>query len=176
MTFTGSGCSKRKANLHLVLFGSEETASRSLQVCQQKVTHRRLEKTELAAIAQNYPSMSSKELERFREEESLGQSHPKKRSPFCVCADIRAAHTLVKVRKAEWGYKCCKADSQSETVWVNINGDVSFSIATCWWFKFAGLLGRFVGYMLYQRWFMHMITSKKFSLVKRSSSSCGFGC
>ena len=39
---------------------------------------------------------------------------------FCVSADIKAAHRLVKIRKSDWGYLCCRADSESTTVWVNI--------------------------------------------------------
>ena len=30
-----------------------------------------------------------------------------KDAPFCVSADIRAAHRLVKVRRKDWGYMCC---------------------------------------------------------------------
>jgi len=211
-----------------VCLGVEKPLPRSPQVCQQKLKHRRLDETEFAAIAQNYPSaqLSSKELEdKFREEESLGRMHPSKmgvlkqeygsklrvasmaaiqkpdgsvrplhdathsvmvnhaikyqdkidcpgpaeiasivretsetgEAPFCVSADIRAAHRLVKVRKEDWGYMCCKADSQSDTVWVNRTGTFGISSAPYWWFKLAGLLGRFIGYMFHNRWFMHMI-------------------
>lgn len=80
-----------------------------------------------------------------------------KDAPFCVSADIRAAHRLVKVRRKDWGYMCCKADSSSDTVWVNKTGTFGISSAPYWWFKLAGLLGRFIGYMFHQRWFMHMI-------------------
>ena len=78
-------------------------------------------------------------------------------APFCVSADIRAAHRLVKVRRADWGYMCCKADSQSDVIWVNRTGTFGISSAPYWWSKLAGLLGRFVGYMFHQRWMMHMI-------------------
>ena len=211
-----------------VCLGVEKPLPRSPQVCNQKLKHRRLDDTEFAAIAQNYPSaqLSSKELEeKFREEEALGRMHPSKigvlrqeygdrvriasmaaiqkpdgsvrplhdathsvmvnhaikyqdkidcpgpaeiaaivretsetgDAPFCVSADIRAAHRLVKVRKEDWGYMCCKADSQSDTIWVNRTGTFGISSAPYWWFKLAGLLGRFIGYMFHQRWFMHMI-------------------
>jgi len=211
-----------------VCLGVEKPLPRSGQVCYQKLKHRRLDDTEFAAIAQNYPSaqFSSKELEgKFREEESLDRMFPSKigvlqqeygdklriasmaaiqkpdgsvrplhdathsvmvnhaikyqdkidcpgpaeiasivretsetkDAPFCVSADIRAAHRLVKVRKKDWGYMCCKADSKSDTVWVNKTGTFGISSAPYWWFKLAGLLGRFIGYMFHQRWFMHMI-------------------
>ena len=211
-----------------VCLGVEKPLPRSVQVCRKKLKHRRLDDTEFAAIAQNYPSaqMSSKELEeKFREEESLDRMFPSKvgvlqqeygdklrvaamaaiqkpdgsvrplhdathsvmvnhaikyqdkidcpgpaeiaaivretsesgDAPFCVSADIRAAHRLVKIRRRDWGYMCCKADSSTDTVWVNKTGTFGISSAPYWWFKLAGLLGRFIGYMFHQRWFMHMI-------------------
>eukprot|EP00435_Cladocopium_sp_Y103_P038160 s256_g10.t1 len=78
-------------------------------------------------------------------------------APFCISADIKAAHRLVKVRKADWGYMCCRADSSTDTVWVNHTGTFGVSSAPYWWAKLAGLLGRFVGYMFHQRWMMQMI-------------------
>lgn len=80
-----------------------------------------------------------------------------KEAPFCVSADIRAAHRLVKVRKQDWGYMCCKADSHSDTIWVNRTGTFGISSAPYWWSKLAGIIGRFVGYLFHQRWMMHMI-------------------
>ena len=80
-----------------------------------------------------------------------------KGAPFCVSADIRAAHRLVKIRRSDWGYMCCKADSNSDTIWVNRVGTFGVSIAPYWWSKLAGLIGRFVGYLFHQRWMMHMI-------------------
>ena len=76
---------------------------------------------------------------------------------FCVSADIKAAHRLVKIRKSDWGYLCCRADSESTTVWVNHTGTFGVSSAPYWWAKLAGLLGRFVGYMFHKRWMMQMI-------------------
>ena len=78
-------------------------------------------------------------------------------APFCVSADIKAAHRLVKVRKVDWGYTCCRADSSSDTVWVNHTGTFGVSSAPYWWAKLAGLLGRFVGFLFHQRWMMQMI-------------------
>ena len=211
-----------------VCLGVEKPLPRSPQVCRPKLKHRRLDDTEFAAIAQNYPSaqISSKELEeKFHEEEALGRMHPTKlgvlrqqygdrvrvaamaaiqkpdgtvrplhdathsvmvnhaikyqdkidcpgpaeiasvvretaesqEAPFCVSADIRAAHRLVKVRACDWGYMCCKADSKSETIWVNRTGTFGISSAPYWWFKLAALIGRFVGFLFQQRWLMHMI-------------------
>eukprot|EP00435_Cladocopium_sp_Y103_P025990 s72_g6.t1 len=78
-------------------------------------------------------------------------------APFCVSADIKAAHRLVKIRSCDWGYMCCRADSNSDVVWVNHTGTFGISSAPYWWAKIAGLIGRFVGYMFHQRWMMQMI-------------------
>ena len=76
---------------------------------------------------------------------------------FCVSADIKAAHRLVKIRKKDWGFMCCRSDSNSDTVWVNHTGTFGISSAPYWWAKLAGLLGRFVGYIFSRRWMMQMI-------------------
>ena len=76
---------------------------------------------------------------------------------FCVSADIKAAHRLVKVRRADWGYMCCRADSSSDVVWVNQVGTFGISSAPYWWAKLAALVGRFVGYLFHDRWMMQMI-------------------
>ena len=76
---------------------------------------------------------------------------------FCVSADIKAAHRLVKIRRCDWGLLCCRADSGSTTVWVNKNGTFGVSSAPYWWSKLAGMLGRFVGYLFHKRWMMQMI-------------------
>ena len=86
-----------------------------------------------------------------RETTSTGEA------PFCVSADIKAAHRLVKVKQDDWGYICCRADSGSDAVWVNRTGTFGVSSAPYWWAKLAGLLGRFVGYLMQVRWFMQMI-------------------
>eukprot|EP00435_Cladocopium_sp_Y103_P055965 s367_g18.t1 len=78
-------------------------------------------------------------------------------APFCVSADIKAAHRLVKIRSRDWGYMCCRSDSSSDVVWVNHTGTFGISSAPYWWAKLAGLIGRFVGYLFHQRWFMQMI-------------------
>ena len=85
------------------------------------------------------------------------EAHDTGEAPFCVSADIKAAHRLVKVRKQDWGYMCCRADSNSDTVWVNHTGTFGVSSAPYWWAKLAALLGRFVGYLFHDRWFMQMI-------------------
>ena len=56
-----------------------------------------------------------------------------KEAPFCVSADIKAAHRLVKVRKVDWRYTCCRADSNSDTIWVNRTGTFGVSSAPYWW-------------------------------------------
>ena len=85
------------------------------------------------------------------------ESSETQEAPFCVSADIKAAHRLVKVRQADWGYLCCRANSSSDTVWVNRVGTFGVSSAPYWWAKLAGLIGRFVGYIFQSRWFMQMI-------------------
>eukprot|EP00435_Cladocopium_sp_Y103_P004193 s6226_g1.t1 len=86
-----------------------------------------------------------------RETSSTGEA------PFCVSADIKAAHRLVKIRRRDWGYLCCRTTSSSDTVWVNHTGTFGVSSAPYWWAKLAGLVGRFVGYLFHMRWFLHMI-------------------
>ena len=76
---------------------------------------------------------------------------------FCVSADIKAAHRLVKIRRSDWGYMCCRADSSSDVVWVNQVGTFGISSAPYWWAKLAALVGRFVGYLFHNRWLMQMI-------------------
>ena len=78
-------------------------------------------------------------------------------APFCVSADIKAAHRLVKIRKADWGYMCCRVDSSSETVWVNQVGTFGISSAPFWWSKLCGLIGRFVMYCMQDNWLLRMI-------------------
>ena len=78
-------------------------------------------------------------------------------APFCVSADIKAAHRLVKVRESDWGYMCCRTDSSSDTVWVNRTGTFGVASAPYWWAKLSGLIGRFVGHVMQQYWFLHMI-------------------
>ena len=76
-------------------------------------------------------------------------------APFCVSADIKAAHRLVKIGKSDWGYMCCRVDSSSETVWVNRVGTFGISSAPFWWSKLCGLIGRFVMHCMH--WLLHMI-------------------
>ena len=78
-------------------------------------------------------------------------------APFCVRADIKAAHRLVKIRRSDWGFICCRADSTSDTVWVNQVGTFGVSSAPYWWAKLAGILGRFVAYVFHDKWVMQMI-------------------
>eukprot|EP00435_Cladocopium_sp_Y103_P018494 s3398_g4.t1 len=211
-----------------VYVGVGKPLPRSPQVFPLKTKHRKLDETEFAPIAENYPSaqISSEELEKkFREEEQLGRMHPSKlgvlkqeygdrlriaamaaiakpdgsvrplhdathsvmvnheivyrdkilcpgpseiaaivreatdtrEATFCVSADIKAAHRLVKIRKADWGLLCCKANSSSDTVWVNRTGTFGVSSAPYWWAKLVAMIGRFVGYLFHTRWMMQMI-------------------
>ena len=78
-------------------------------------------------------------------------------APFCVSADIRAAHRLVKIRKEDWPYICCRADSLSETVWINKTGTFGVSSAPYWWSKLFAAVGRFVGHVMQASPFWHLV-------------------
>ena len=47
--------------------------------------------------------------------------------PFCVSADVTAAHRLSKVREQDWPYLACRADDSSPTIWVNTVGTFGVS-------------------------------------------------
>ena len=76
---------------------------------------------------------------------------------FCVSADIKAAHRLVKIREADWPYICCRADSLSETVWINKTGTFGVSSAPYWWSKLFAAIGRFVGHVMQTTVFWHLV-------------------
>ena len=78
-------------------------------------------------------------------------------APFCVSADIKAAHRLVKVRRCDWPYMCCKANTDSPTVWVNKVGTFGISSAPYWWAKLFAMVGRFVGHLMANAWFLHLV-------------------
>ena len=78
-------------------------------------------------------------------------------APFAFSADIRAAHRLVKIRPSDWGFLACRADSESQTVWINKCGTFGISSAPYWWAKLFSLVGRFVGHVMASIWFMHMV-------------------
>ena len=85
------------------------------------------------------------------------ESIESREAPFCVSADIRAAHRLVKIRKCDWPFMACRADSNSTTVWVNRVGTFGISSAPYWWSKLFGLVGRFVGHLMGCVWFIHLV-------------------
>eukprot|EP00435_Cladocopium_sp_Y103_P032400 s670_g8.t1 len=78
-------------------------------------------------------------------------------APFCVSADIKAAHRLVKVRRCDWPYMCCRADTMSQRVWVNRVGTFGISSAPYWWSKLFSLVGRLVGHLMMTAWFLHVV-------------------
>ena len=80
-----------------------------------------------------------------------------KEACFCVSADIKAAHRLVKVREEDWPYMCCRADSQSDTVWVNKTGTFGVASAPYWWAKLFACIGRFVGHIMQATVFWHLV-------------------
>eukprot|EP00435_Cladocopium_sp_Y103_P066172 s60_g28.t1 len=85
------------------------------------------------------------------------ESVESREAPFCVSADIKAAHRLVKIRRRDWPYMCCRADTASQTVWVNKVGTFGISSAPYWWSKLFSLVGRFVGYLMMNSWFLHLV-------------------
>ena len=78
-------------------------------------------------------------------------------APFCVSADIQAAHRLVKVREADWGYLACKSDSNSNVLWLNRVGTFGVSSAPYWWARLMALIGRYVGHLMGTHWFLQMV-------------------
>eukprot|EP00435_Cladocopium_sp_Y103_P004894 s4940_g1.t1 len=80
-----------------------------------------------------------------------------KEAAFCVSADIKSAHRLVEVRQSDWPYLCCRADSLSETVWINKTGTFGVSSAPYWWAKLFAAIGRFVGHLMQSSPFWHMV-------------------
>eukprot|EP00435_Cladocopium_sp_Y103_P002248 s5620_g1.t1 len=85
------------------------------------------------------------------------ESRETKEAPFAVSADISAAHRLVKIRRKDWAYMACRADSDSATVWVNRVGTFGISSAPYWWAKLFALVGRFVGHLMMDHWFLHLV-------------------
>ena len=77
-------------------------------------------------------------------------------APFCVSADIKAAHRLVKVRRCDWPYICCKANTDSPAVWVSKVGTFGISSAPYWWAKLFAMVGRFVGHLM-MNVFLHLV-------------------
>ena len=78
-------------------------------------------------------------------------------APFCVSADIQAAHRLVKVREADWGYLACKSDSNSNVLWLNRVGTFGVASAPYWWARLMALIGRYVGHLMGTHWFLQMV-------------------
>ena len=78
-------------------------------------------------------------------------------APFAVAADIKSAHRLVKIKREDWGYMCCRADSSSDVVWCNRVGTFGISSAPYWWARLFSLIGRFVSYILGNELFYHMV-------------------
>lgn len=80
-----------------------------------------------------------------------------KEGSFAVSADISSAHRLVKVRRCDWAYMACRADSNSSTVWVNRVGTFGISSAPYWRAKLFSLVGRYVGHLMGTLWFLHLV-------------------
>ena len=78
-------------------------------------------------------------------------------APFCLSADIRAAHRLFKIRESDWSYLACKCDSNSPVVWANRVGTFGVSSTPYWWSRLMGLIGRFSAYVMGTSWFMQVI-------------------
>ncbi|CAE7822684.1 unnamed protein product, partial [Symbiodinium necroappetens] len=77
--------------------------------------------------------------------------------PFCVSADVTAAHRLSKVRKQDWPYLACRVDDTSPTIWVNTVGTFGVSSASFSWSRLFGIIGRVVTRCLMQVLFFHLV-------------------
>ena len=75
---------------------------------------------------------------------------------FGITADVSAAHRLVKHRRKDHPLMACKADSTSSVVWVNTVGTFGLSVASFWWSRLFGLVGRTVARALLQEWFYQL--------------------
>ena len=78
-------------------------------------------------------------------------------APFCVSADIQAAHRLVKIREGDWGYLACRSDSNSNVLWLNRVGTFGIASAPYWWSRLMALVGRFVGHLMGSHWFLQLV-------------------
>ena len=77
--------------------------------------------------------------------------------PFCVSADVTAAHRLSKVRRQDWPYLACRVDDTSPTIWVNTVGTFGVSSASFWWSRLFGIIGRVVTRCLIRVLFFHLV-------------------
>ncbi|CAE7249029.1 unnamed protein product [Symbiodinium sp. CCMP2592] len=75
---------------------------------------------------------------------------------FGISADVSAAHRLVKHRRRDHPLMACKADSTSTVVWVNVVGTFGLSVASFWWSRLFGLVGRTVARAMLQEWFYQL--------------------
>ena len=75
---------------------------------------------------------------------------------FGITADVSAAHRLFKHRRKDHPLMACKADSDSTVVWVNTVGTFGLSVASFWWSRLFGLVGRTVARALLQEWFYQL--------------------
>ncbi|CAE7247092.1 unnamed protein product [Symbiodinium sp. CCMP2456] len=75
---------------------------------------------------------------------------------FGISADVTAAHRLVKHRRKDHPLMACKADASSSVVWVNTVGTFGLSVASFWWSRLFGIVGRTVARALLQEWFYQL--------------------
>ncbi|CAE7611856.1 unnamed protein product, partial [Symbiodinium sp. KB8] len=75
---------------------------------------------------------------------------------FGISADVTAAHRLVKHRRKDHPLMACKADSSSSVLWVNTVGTFGLSVASFWWSRLFGIVGRTVSRALLQAWFYQL--------------------
>ncbi|CAE7332120.1 unnamed protein product, partial [Symbiodinium microadriaticum] len=75
---------------------------------------------------------------------------------FGISADVTAAHRLVKHRRKDHPLMACKADSSSSVLWVNTVGTFGLSVASFWWSRLFGIVGRTVSRALLQEWFYQL--------------------
>ena len=76
-------------------------------------------------------------------------------SGWKATADVSAAHRLVLHRRKDWALMACRAEQNSNTVWINKVGTFGLSPASFWWSRLYGIIGRVVARCLLQHAFYH---------------------
>ena len=86
---------------------------------------------------------------------SVRQSGAMQEVPLAATADVSAAHRLVLHRRKDWALMACRAEQNSNTVWINKVGTFGLSPASFWWSRLYGIIGRVVARCLLQHAFYH---------------------
>ncbi|CAE8726071.1 unnamed protein product [Polarella glacialis] len=85
------------------------------------------------------------------------------KSVFGLTGDVRRAHRLPRVRRAEWGLQACKLSG--DTVWLNEVGTFGMGPAAYHWAREASGLGRACIYLMQNRWFYQLLYADDFNWI-----------